>query len=98
MSFKEIFTKYKLYTMLAIITLVLVAGGVILGVSLTKETKQPAGAAVGDTFTSGSLEYEVTSENPNEVEVADTTSYSITSASIPSSVSYGGVIYNVTSI
>ncbi len=101
MAIKELFTKYKLYTILSIITLVLIISGVVLGVSLSKETNQSAGAAVGDTFTVGDLNYEITVEGTNgegEVEVTGPTSTSITSATIPSSVSYGGVNYNVTSI
>ncbi len=44
MPIKEIFSKYKLYTMLCIITLVLIAGGVTLGVTLSKDTEQPVKA------------------------------------------------------
>ncbi len=98
MPIKGLFSKYKFYTMLCIITLVLITGGVILGVSLSKDTRQPAGAAVGDEFTVDNLIYSITSESPREVEVDDTTSTTITRASIPSSVRYGGVTYSVTSI
>ena len=54
-------------------------------------------AQVGTTFWIDSLQYQVTSTNPAEVEVNDANS-SITTAIIPSTVSYGGITYTVTSI
>ena len=49
------------------------------------------------TFWIGDIQYEITSTNPAEVEVNDAKGY-ITTANIPSTVSYGGTTYSVTSI
>ena len=49
------------------------------------------------SFWIGDLQYEVTSTNPPEVEVNDTEGL-ITTANIPSIVSYDGINYSVTSI
>ena len=68
MAFKKLFTKYKLYTILAIIALVLlVVGGTTAGVILTKQTNPPADAltgtvyinADGTTATSSSYDFEL---------------------------------------
>ncbi len=48
-------------------------------------------------FWVGNLQYEVTSTNPSEVEVHDADT-STTNANIPTSVTYGGTTYSVTSI
>ena len=49
------------------------------------------------TFWIGDIQYEITSTNPAKVEVNDANS-SITTANIPSTVSYEGTNYSVTSI
>ena len=68
----------------------------VVGV-VAMDDEQVADAAVGDQFTVGELIYEVTGEG--EVEVADTTSTSISGELvIPSSVLYGSSDYQVTSI
>ena len=54
-------------------------------------------AQVGTTFWIGDIQYEITSTNPAEVEVNDA-NISITTAIIPSTVSYDGTTYSVTSI
>lgn len=57
-------------------------------------------AKVGDTFASGNINYQVTIENGSSCEVAVSSPQSteITSATIPSSVSYDGIAYKVTGI
>ena len=50
MSVKEFFSKYKLYTILAVVVAVLVAGGVTLGVLLSRDTTPPADAVTGDVY------------------------------------------------
>lgn len=57
-------------------------------------------AKVGDNFASGNINYEVVIENESvkEVAVLSPQSSEITSATIPASVTYGGVSYTVTSI
>ncbi len=57
-------------------------------------------AKVGDIFTSGNITYKVTSENDNENEVAvqSPQSTETTAATIPSTVSYGNMTYDVTGI
>lgn len=57
-------------------------------------------AKVGDTFASGNINYQVTIENGSSYEVAVSSPQSteITSATIPSSVSYDGTAYIVTGI
>ena len=105
MSFKELFKKYKTYTIVGIIVLlILIAGGTTAGVLLTKQDKEQinnsANAAVGSTFTLDNLRYRVLTEGTtNTVEIYDTTSISISGAiEIPSQVSNGGINYIVTSI
>ncbi len=104
MPFKELFKKYKIYTIVGIIVLLmLVAGGTTAGVLLTKQDKEQinnsADAAVRDEFTVGNLIYYVLTEGTtNTVEVDGTTSTTITSATIPSTVSSGGITYTVTEI
>ncbi len=112
MPIKEIFKKYKLYTMLCIITLVLVAGGIILGVSLSKDTEQTANAlstniyinADGTTATSSDYEYYLTIyyEEGSGVCRLDRVYYYSTSVPttlvIPNSVSISGATYNITTM
>ena len=105
MPFKELFKKYKIYTIVGIIVLLLLAaGGITAGVLLTKQDKEQindvANAAVGDEFTVGDLIFSILTEGTtNTVEVGDTTSTSISGEiEIPSQVSYGGITYTVTEI
>ena len=57
-------------------------------------------AKVGDTFASGNINYKVTTENgtTNEAIVYSPLSAEISSATIPSSVSYSGITYKVAGI
>ncbi len=105
MAFKELFKKYKIYTIVGIIILLmLVAGGTTAGVLLTKQDKEQinnsANAAVGSTFTLNNLRYRVLTEGTtNTVEIYYNKSTSIRGAiEIPSQVSNGGITYTVTEI
>ncbi len=60
------------------------------------EPTQIVTAKVGDTFESGGLKYKVTSDN--EVELTGYTSEPTGALYIPSTVGYGGKMFNVTSI
>ncbi len=84
MSFKEIFTKYKLYTMLSIIILVLLTGGIILGVSLSNTPPTT------NALTSGNYTYTVSGNN------ATITDYTGTETILEIPGTLGG--YTVTSI
>ena len=104
MSFKELFKKYKIYTIVGIIVLLLlVTGGTTAGVLLTKQDKEQinnsANAVVGDEFVVDGLRYYVLTEGTtNTVEVGESHSMFRTSATIPSTVSNGGITYTVTRI
>ncbi len=113
MAVKEFFTKYKLYTMLSIIILVLIAGGVVLGVSLSKDTSQPANAftgtvyinANGTTASSSSYDWALTLYYRSSSatvcrldSVARSSSSSATSITIPSSVTVGGRTRTITTM
>ena len=97
MPFKELFKKYKIYTIVGIIVLLmLVAGGTTAGILLGKQGNQnlnlPANAA---TFTSGNLTYSTSGTNATVTDCSTSASGSL---SIPSTVSNGGTTYTVTEI
>ena len=105
MALRELYKKYKIYTIVGLIVLImLVAGGTTAGVLLTKQDKEQinniANAAVGDEFTVGNLIYAVLTRGAtNTVEVYATTSTSISgSITIPSTVTNGVITYTVTEI
>ncbi len=50
MSVKEFLSKYKLYTILAVVVAVLMAAGVTLGVLLSRDTTPPADALTGNVY------------------------------------------------
>lgn len=59
---------------------------------------QTSQAAVGDKFTAGGIEYEITSESPAEAAVGKNDEFVGSSAEIPASVIKDGTVYAVTSI
>ena len=100
MAFKELFTKYKVYTMIGIIALILVvAGGATAGVLLTKQDKQELSipALAADFTDTNGLEYTILSSTDLTVSVSG---YSGSSATvlIPETVSNGDITYTVTRI
>ena len=100
MAFKELFKKYKVYTIISIIAiLLLVAGGVTAGLLIGKQGNEqlnvPALAA-GFTDSNG-LEYTILSSTKLTVSVSGY-SGSSTKIVIPETVSNGGTTYTVTTI
>ena len=97
MSFKELFKRYKIYTIVGLIVLImLVAGGTTLGVLLGKQNSQqlniPANAV---TITGFHLTYRTSGTNATVTRCKISASGSL---SIPRTVSKDGITYTVTMI
>ncbi len=100
MAFKELFSKYKVYTIISIIAiLLLVAGGVTAGLLVGKQENQQLSIPVlaADFIDTNGLEYTILSSTDLTVSVSG---YSGTSTTvvIPETVSNGTTTYTVTTI
>ena len=100
MTFKELFSKYKVYTIVSIIAiLLLVAGGVTAGLLVGKQENQQLSIPVlaADFTDANGLEYTILSSTDLTVSVSG---YSGTSTTvvIPETVSIDGTSYTVTTI
>ena len=100
MSFKELFKKYKIYTIVGIIVLLLlVAGGTTAGIMLNKQDKEQLNivANAADFSDSNGLEYTILSSTNLTVSVSGYTGSS-TTVIIPETVNNGSSNYTVTTI
>ena len=100
MAFKELFSKYKVYTIISIIAiLLLVAGGVTAGLFIGKQGNEQLNvpALAADFTDTNGLEYTILSSTDLTVSVSGY-SGSSTTVVIPETVSNGGTTYTVTTI
>ena len=100
MAFKEFFSKYKVYTIISIIAiLLLVAGGVTAGLLIGKQGNEQLNvpALAADFTDTNGLEYTILSSTDLTVSVSGY-SGSSTTVVIPETVSNGDTTYTVTTI
>ena len=100
MAFKELFSKYKVYTIISIIAiLLLVAGGVTAGLLISKQGNEQLNvpALAADFTDTNGLEYTILSSTDLTVSVSGY-SGSSTTVVIPETVSNGDTTYTVTTI
>ncbi len=100
MAFKELFSKYKVYTIISIIAIsLLVAGGVTAGLLISKQGNEQLNvpALAADFTDTNGLEYTILSSTDLTVSVSGY-SGSSTTVVIPETVVNGDTTYTVTTI
>ncbi len=79
------------------VPVLLILAAALLAVS-TAIASDDADAAVGDTFSSGGINYSVLSETPNQVQATGPVEKTIPAIDLPETVTHGTSTYSVTSV